>query len=226
MQKVKVWVNNHVWASAAIAFFMGFSIASGSGGDNSSALTAARARLTDIRTEQQAEVAALESENLELESDRADLEERLDEAQFDLQAAEDKLDFIESKRPLPDFVGQSPDQILSLASKHDWNVSVVKQVSTATPGTIISQTPGSGSTVHSGSKIKVIVAKAPPAPKPQPAAPAPAADSGSGCDPNYTGTCVPQVSYDLNCDDIGGSVEVVGSDPHGFDGDNDGYGCE
>lgn len=48
----------------------------------------------------------------------------------------------------------------------------------------------------------------------------------SECDPNYSGTCVPQVSYDLNCDDIGGSVTVVGSDPHGFDGDGDGSGCE
>lgn len=55
-----------------------------------------------------------------------------------------------------------------------------------------------------------------------PAAPAASAE----CDPNYTGTCVPVVSYDLNCDDIAGSVTVVGSDPHGFDGDGDGSGCE
>ena len=50
--------------------------------------------------------------------------------------------------------------------------------------------------------------------------------SGSKCDPNYKGTCVPIVSYDLNCDDISGSVSVVGSDRHGFDGDGDGSGCE
>lgn len=59
-------------------------------------------------------------------------------------------------------------------------------------------------------------------------APEPEAAGGGGgnCDSNYSGTCVPVVSYDLNCDDIGGSVKVVGSDPHGFDGDGDGYGCE
>lgn len=45
------------------------------------------------------------------------------------------------------------------------------------------------------------------------------------CDRNYT-PCVPNVSYDLDCPDIGFSVEVIGSDPHGFDRDNDGYGCE
>lgn len=47
-----------------------------------------------------------------------------------------------------------------------------------------------------------------------------------GCDPNYAGGCVPIVSYDLDCADIGQSVTVVGYDVHGFDGDGDGYGCE
>ena len=47
----------------------------------------------------------------------------------------------------------------------------------------------------------------------------------SGCDPNYT-PCVPLVNYDLDCADIGHSVTVIGGDPHGFDGDGDGYGCE
>jgi resuscitation-promoting factor RpfB len=47
----------------------------------------------------------------------------------------------------------------------------------------------------------------------------------SNCDPNYSG-CVPRVSYDLDCADIGYSVRVLGNDPHRLDGDNDGYGCE
>lgn len=49
---------------------------------------------------------------------------------------------------------------------------------------------------------------------------------GPACDPNYT-PCVPNVSYNLNCPDIGFSVRVIGYDRQGFDGnDNDGYGCE
>jgi hypothetical protein len=48
----------------------------------------------------------------------------------------------------------------------------------------------------------------------------------TNCDPNYSGFCVPNVSYDLDCPDIAHMVRVVGSDPHRFDGDNDGYGCE
>lgn len=47
----------------------------------------------------------------------------------------------------------------------------------------------------------------------------------NNCDPNYT-PCVPNVSYDLDCGDIGFSVRVIGSDPHRFDRDKDGYGCE
>lgn len=49
---------------------------------------------------------------------------------------------------------------------------------------------------------------------------------GSRCDPNYRGACVPIVPYDLDCADIDGPVYVVGRDPHGFDGDGDGVGCE
>ena len=48
----------------------------------------------------------------------------------------------------------------------------------------------------------------------------------SSCDPNYSGYCVPNVSYDLDCPDIGHMVYVVGVDRHRFDADNDGYGCE
>jgi endonuclease YncB( thermonuclease family) len=51
------------------------------------------------------------------------------------------------------------------------------------------------------------------------------ADTGGNCDPNYT-PCVPNVSYDLDCPDIGFSVTVIGSDPHGFDREGDGRGCE
>ena len=51
--------------------------------------------------------------------------------------------------------------------------------------------------------------------------------AASNCHPNYE-PCVPNVAGDLNCDDIGFSVRVVGGrDPYGLDGnDNDGLGCE
>jgi hypothetical protein len=49
---------------------------------------------------------------------------------------------------------------------------------------------------------------------------------GGACDPNYAGFCVPIVSYDLDCADIGHRVTVVGLDIHRFDGDGDGIGCD
>jgi hypothetical protein len=55
----------------------------------------------------------------------------------------------------------------------------------------------------------------------------PASPPSKNCDPNYTGACVPNVDYDLNCADIGyQTVTVVGSDTNGFDADGDGIGCE
>lgn len=47
------------------------------------------------------------------------------------------------------------------------------------------------------------------------------------CHPGYEGVCIPPPPPDLNCEDIEFSnFDVVGTDPHGFDGDNDGKGCE
>lgn len=50
---------------------------------------------------------------------------------------------------------------------------------------------------------------------------------GKGCDPSYTGACKPPYPPDLDCTEISDQgFAVVGSDPHGFDADNDGIGCE
>jgi len=47
------------------------------------------------------------------------------------------------------------------------------------------------------------------------------------CDPSYPTVCIPPPPPDLNCDDIPHrNFKVIGSDPHNFDGDNDGVGCE
>lgn len=47
------------------------------------------------------------------------------------------------------------------------------------------------------------------------------------CDPSYPTVCIPPPPPDLNCSDIRHrNFKVVGSDPHRFDGDNDGFGCE
>jgi hypothetical protein len=52
-------------------------------------------------------------------------------------------------------------------------------------------------------------------------------DEDTSCHSSYPDTCIPPPPPNLNCDDVEETnFEVVGSDPHGFDGDNDGVGCE
>ena len=47
------------------------------------------------------------------------------------------------------------------------------------------------------------------------------------CDPSYPTVCIPSPPPDLDCGDIPyRRFLVVGSDPHNFDGDGDGIGCE
>jgi micrococcal nuclease len=56
---------------------------------------------------------------------------------------------------------------------------------------------------------------------------APAPASTGSCDPSYPDVCIPPAPPDLDCGDITyRRFRVVGSDPHRFDADHDGVGCE
>ena len=47
------------------------------------------------------------------------------------------------------------------------------------------------------------------------------------CDPSYPDFCIPPPPPDLDCGDIAQKdFTVIGDDPHRFDGDGDGIGCE
>ena len=53
------------------------------------------------------------------------------------------------------------------------------------------------------------------------------ADPRAGCDPSYPTICLPPPPPDLNCGDIPyRRFQVLAPDPHGFDRDKDGIGCE
>ena len=53
-------------------------------------------------------------------------------------------------------------------------------------------------------------------------------ENGNGdCDPSYPTVCIKSPPPQLNCDDVPyKNFKVTGRDPHGFDGDNDGIGCD
>lgn len=64
-------------------------------------------------------------------------------------------------------------------------------------------------------------------PTPIPPTPVPQQETAQNCDPSYPGVCIPPYPPDLDCGEISfRRFQVVGSDPHGFDGDADGIGCE
>lgn len=53
------------------------------------------------------------------------------------------------------------------------------------------------------------------------------APARSNCDPSYPTVCLPPAPPDLDCKTIPyRNFTVRGSDPHGFDSDGDGVGCE
>lgn len=64
-------------------------------------------------------------------------------------------------------------------------------------------------------------------PSPEPTQPADPGDGGDDCDPAYPTVCIPSPPPDLDCPDVGHrNFAVRAPDPHGFDRDRDGIGCE
>jgi len=51
--------------------------------------------------------------------------------------------------------------------------------------------------------------------------------SSDNCDPAYPSVCIPSPPPDLDCGEISyRRFQVLAPDPHGFNGDGDGVGCE
>lgn len=68
------------------------------------------------------------------------------------------------------------------------------------------------------------LATAPPPSAVPPTVPPPPAGN---CDPSYPDVCIPPPPPDLSCGDVPyEDIRVLPPDPHGFDRDNDGVGCE
>ena len=65
-----------------------------------------------------------------------------------------------------------------------------------------------------------------PTPTPVPPTPTPT-PARQNCDPSYPGVCIPPPPPDLDCGDIPyRRFQVLPPDPHRFDNDGDGIGCE
>lgn len=66
-----------------------------------------------------------------------------------------------------------------------------------------------------------------PTPTPSPTPVPTPMPTPSNCDPSYPTVCIPPPPPDLDCGDIPyRNFTVLPPDPHGFDSDGDGIGCE
>lgn len=99
---------------------------------------------------------------------------------------------------------------LRLKIEGPWHIVVHKRMTAQEPaGSVLAQRPRPGHRLAEGRRVVLLVA------------------AGDICDPSYPGPCIAPEPPDLDCAQVGvTNFVVVGSDPHGFDGDNDGVGCE
>jgi hypothetical protein len=74
--------------------------------------------------------------------------------------------------------------------------------------------------------VQYVSTEGAPAPEPEPT-PQPTPTPTGNCDPAYPTVCIPPPPPDLDCGDISyRNFKVLPPDPHHFDGDGDGVGCE
>ena len=100
-----------------------------------------------------------------------------------------------------------------------------QQSDSASPGTVIEQSPTGGTGARPGATVTITIAKKPPPPPPPTV-------QEDNCTSGYSPCLPPASDYDF----AGGSgdgpayadgpIAVTGSDPYGLDDDSDGVGCE
>ena len=93
---------------------------------------------------------------------------------------------------------------------------------------VLSSCPDQG-VPTSEAPVEATIAAAPPPTPQQAPPPPPPASGGAWCDPSYPGVCIPPYAEvgDLDCGDVPHvGFAVHPPDPHAFDGNRDGEGCE
>lgn len=113
----------------------------------------------------------------------------------------------------------TPEPPRPLASS---TVMIKIQVATTSPTNTPTDTP-----TPTPKPTVVIQATTRPRPTAQPVQVAPTAEPAANCDPSYPDFCIAPFPPDLNCPDIPSkNFRVLPPDPHRFDADGNGVGCE
>lgn len=105
------------------------------------------------------------------------------------------------------------------------------RVETTIPSTTTSSTSSSSTTTTTTSSTTTTVAPTaptrPPATRPPATTPVAEQPASGDCSPAYPDFCIPPAPPDLDCPDVGRKgFTVLPPDPHRFDADSDGIGCE
>lgn len=115
---------------------------------------------------------------------------------------------------VPSLVGLGKEQATRRIEEAGLQIKVLREPSTSPVGTVIRQSPPSGTEVRLGRTVTIVLAK-------------------RSCHPSYRWRCLDPPAIDYDC--VGGpgdgpmytdTVQVVGPDVYGLDGDGDGTGCE
>ena len=137
---------------------------------------------------------------------------------------------------IPEVVGDRARAAKKALSEEGLRVSIKRRYDDVTSkGEVVRQKPTGGEEADRGDRVTLVVSRGTePVPEPEPTPelePEPEPDleekPSADCDPAYPDVCIPSPPPDLNCPDVDEQdFAVKGDDPHGFDADGDGVGCE
>jgi hypothetical protein len=133
------------------------SAASGAGGLRSD-IASLRANLGSLADNMSAALATnttLQETNTILQNQNGQLQSQGD----DLQAQVDALAKANAKRSLPKLSGKTQDAAAAVADKYGWALRVKQEESAKPVGTVLSQKPPTGTVMHLGAVITIVVAK-------------------------------------------------------------------
>lgn len=120
----------------------------------------------------------------------------------------------------------SPTAAQTTANEAARGTSTVAAQGVSQATTLPTQPPAPTATPVPPTNTPVPQPTATPVP-PTPIPPTPTAKPVANCDPSYPTVCIPPPPPDLDCKDVPyRRFAVVGADPHRFDADKDGVGCE
>ena len=123
--------------------------------------------------------------------------------------------------------GDPPKKTEDLAEAGSVEDRLPRASTTRPPATIRETTTSTSTTTTSTTTTAPPPPPTTAAPQRVATPPPTAAPVKRNCDPSYPDVCIPPPPPDLDCGEISHRrFRVVGSDPHGFDRDGDGIGCE